>query len=147
VIGREARAQFVEQTGGLPTAVVACVGGGSNAMGLFDAFIEDRSVRLMGVEAGGGRHAAGRAASRSPGGLPAVLRRARALARRGRQETILVNLYGRGDKDVNTGESALAERARGPARPSSEVEREARSAEGRDRSVGREPGWGPASSK
>src|SRR6476659_3343720 len=50
VIGREARAQMLEQNGQLPSAVVACVGGGSNAMGIFDAFIEDRGVRLIGVE-------------------------------------------------------------------------------------------------
>src|SRR2546428_5149868 len=63
VIGREAREQFVALTGGLPTAIVACVGGGSNAMGIFDAVIEDPDVRLIGVEAGGeaiarSRHAA-----------------------------------------------------------------------------------------
>src|SRR4249919_1460688 len=63
VIGREARVQIVEMTGGLPEAIVACVGGGSNAMGMFDAFIEDRKTRLIGVEAGGrgitpGGHAA-----------------------------------------------------------------------------------------
>src|SRR5213080_4618978 len=51
VIGREARAQILKMTGRLPDAVVACVGGGSNAIGMFDAFIEDRDVRLIGVEA------------------------------------------------------------------------------------------------
>ena len=63
IIGREARKQFAERQGGLPDAVVACVGGGSNAMGIFYPFLEDSSVRLIGVEAGGdgvdsGRHAA-----------------------------------------------------------------------------------------
>src|SRR4029079_9154130 len=53
VIGREARGQMLEMTGQLTTAIVACVVGGSNAMGIFDAFIEDRGVRLIGVEAGG----------------------------------------------------------------------------------------------
>ena len=53
VIGREARAQILELAGTLPDAIVACVGGGSNAMGIFDAFIDDREVRLIGVEAGG----------------------------------------------------------------------------------------------
>src|SRR5215207_7629376 len=53
VIGREARAQFQELTGRLPDAVVACIGGGSNAMGIFDAFVADQDVRLIGVEAGG----------------------------------------------------------------------------------------------
>jgi tryptophan synthase beta chain len=53
VIGREAKAQFAEQVGGLPDMVVACVGGGSNAMGLFYEFIEDESVQIVGVEAGG----------------------------------------------------------------------------------------------
>jgi tryptophan synthase beta chain len=63
VIGREARAQVLERVGRLPHAVVACVGGGSNAMGIFDAFLDDRDVRLVGVEAAGegvttARHAA-----------------------------------------------------------------------------------------
>ncbi len=63
VIGREARAQMLERTGKLPDAIVACVGGGSNAMGIFHPFVRDYGVRLIGVEAGGegvasGRHAA-----------------------------------------------------------------------------------------
>jgi tryptophan synthase beta chain len=63
VIGREARAQIIDAAGGLPDAVVACVGGGSNAIGIFHPFIEDKGVRLLGVEAGGrgagpGEHAA-----------------------------------------------------------------------------------------
>lgn len=63
VIGRESREQMLEQAGRLPDAVVACVGGGSNSMGQFHAFIADENVRLIGVEAGGegvetGRHAA-----------------------------------------------------------------------------------------
>ncbi|MES9997670.1 tryptophan synthase subunit beta [Desulfovibrio aminophilus] len=53
VISREARAQFLERAGRLPHAVVACVGGGSNAIGMFHEFIPDREVRLIGVEAGG----------------------------------------------------------------------------------------------
>jgi tryptophan synthase beta chain len=62
-IGDEARAQFLEAEGRLPDRVVACVGGGSNAIGMFTAFIEDPSVALIGVEAGGeglesGRHGA-----------------------------------------------------------------------------------------
>jgi tryptophan synthase beta chain len=73
VIGREARAQFVELTGRLPTAIVACVGGGSNAMGIFDAFIEDRDVRLIGVEAGGEQIVRGRHAARFAGGSAGVL--------------------------------------------------------------------------
>ena len=63
VIGREARAQMLEQAGKLPDVVVACVGGGSNAMGIFAGFLDDEDVRLVGVEAAGdgidtGRHAA-----------------------------------------------------------------------------------------
>jgi tryptophan synthase beta chain len=73
VIGREARAQFLELAGGLPTAIVACVGGGSNAMGVFDAFIEDRDVRLIGVEAGGKEIARGLHAARFAGGSAGVL--------------------------------------------------------------------------
>src|SRR5690349_16667795 len=73
VIGREARAQFLELAGALPTAVVACVGGGSNAIGIFDAFIDDRAVRLVGVEAGGEQIVRGRHAARFAGGSAGVL--------------------------------------------------------------------------
>jgi tryptophan synthase beta chain len=63
VIGNEARQQILELEGNLPAAVIACVGGGSNAIGIFSAFLDDRNVRLIGVEAGGsgiesGHHAA-----------------------------------------------------------------------------------------
>ncbi len=63
VIGREAKAQWKKQLGGLPDAVVACVGGGSNAMGIFHAFVPESSVRLIGIEPGGhgidsGKHGA-----------------------------------------------------------------------------------------
>jgi tryptophan synthase beta chain len=73
VIGREAREQILDQAGRLPDAVVACVGGGSNAMGIFDAFVADRGVRLIGVEAGGERIAKGRHAARFAGGSMGVL--------------------------------------------------------------------------
>jgi tryptophan synthase beta chain len=73
VIGREARAQILELTGRLPTAIVACVGGGSNAIGIFDAFIEDAGVRLIGVEAGGEAITRGRHAARFAGGSAGVL--------------------------------------------------------------------------
>ncbi len=73
VIGREAREQIVEQTGRLPHVIVACVGGGSNAIGIFDAFIDDREVRLIGVEAGGEQIVRGRHAARFAGGSPGVL--------------------------------------------------------------------------
>lgn len=63
VIGKEAREQIIEKTGGLPDLLVACVGGGSNAIGLFHPFLQDESVKMVGVEAGGksnrlGEHAA-----------------------------------------------------------------------------------------
>src|SRR5687768_5554226 len=73
VIGREARRQMLEQVGRLPDLVVACVGGGSNAIGIFDAFIDDPDVRLVGVEAGGEKIAPGRHAARFAGGLTGVL--------------------------------------------------------------------------
>jgi len=70
VIGREARIQVMEKCGRLPDCIVACVGGGSNAMGIFHPFIQDRGVKLIGVEAGGrgvktGKHAASLAAGRT----------------------------------------------------------------------------------
>ena len=73
VIGREARVQMLDQVGRLPDVVVACVGGGSNAMGIFDGFIEDASVRLVGVEAGGEQIVSGRHAARFAGGSTGVL--------------------------------------------------------------------------
>lgn len=73
VIGREAREQLLERTGRLPDAVCACVGGGSNAMGIFHAFRDDEQVRLLGFEAGGDGVASGRHASRFSGGEPGVL--------------------------------------------------------------------------
>jgi tryptophan synthase beta chain len=73
VIGREARQQMLDQVGRLPDIVVACVGGGSNAMGIFDGFVEDANVRLIGVEAGGERIAPGRHAARFAGGSTGVL--------------------------------------------------------------------------
>ena len=73
VIGREAREQILEQTGELPDIVVACVGGGSNAIGIFDAFVDDKDVRLIGVEAGGEKIAPGRHAARFAGGSTGVL--------------------------------------------------------------------------
>jgi len=73
VIGREARAQILEQAGRLPDVVLACVGGGSNAIGIFDGFLDDTSVRLIGVEAGGEKIAPGRHAARFAGGSTGVL--------------------------------------------------------------------------
>jgi tryptophan synthase beta chain len=73
VIGREAREQMLEREGRLPDACVACIGGGSNAIGLFHPFLDDPSVRLIGVEAGGhGVHTPEHAASLT-GGRPGVL--------------------------------------------------------------------------
>jgi tryptophan synthase beta chain len=72
VIGQEARAQILDQAGRLPDAVVASVGGGSNAMGIFDAFVDDAGVRLIGVEAGGEAITIGRHAARFAGGAEGV---------------------------------------------------------------------------
>ncbi len=73
VIGEEARSQALEQIGRLPDAVIACVGGGSNAIGLFYPFVGDASVRLIGVEAGGKSTKLGDHAARFSGGSPGVL--------------------------------------------------------------------------
>ena len=77
VIGREARVQILEAEGRLPDAVVACVGGGSNAMGLFSGFIDDPSVQLRGYEAGGSGVETGKHAARFAAGTPGVLHGAR----------------------------------------------------------------------
>jgi tryptophan synthase beta chain len=73
VIGREARAQCLDLIGRLPDAVIACVGGGSNAIGIFDAFVDEPGVRLVGIEAGGESITPGRHAARFAGGSPGVL--------------------------------------------------------------------------
>jgi len=77
VIGRETREQIIAKEGRLPDAVVACVGGGSNAMGIFSAFLDDPSVRLVGYEAGGEGVETGRHAARFAAGAPGVLHGAR----------------------------------------------------------------------
>jgi tryptophan synthase beta chain len=73
VIGREARAQILKAEGKLPAAIIACVGGGSNSIGIFYEFIKDKRVRLIGVEAGGCGHNLGQHAARFHGGSPGVL--------------------------------------------------------------------------
>jgi len=73
VIGREARDQMLESAGRIPTAVVACVGGGSNAMGIFHAFIPDEAVQLIGVEAAGRGLATGEHSASLSEGVPGVL--------------------------------------------------------------------------
>jgi tryptophan synthase beta chain len=73
VIGQEAREQVLSQQGRLPDVVIACVGGGSNAIGLFDAFIPDPQVRLIGCEAGGDGIETGRHAATLTGGSPGIL--------------------------------------------------------------------------
>ncbi len=73
VIGREARAQILEAAGRLPDVVVACVGGGSNAIGIFSGFLADEGVDLRGVEAGGRGAGFGEHAARFSGGRPGVL--------------------------------------------------------------------------
>ncbi len=71
--GDEARAQILERTGRLPDSVFACVGGGSNAIGIFTAFIPDKQVKLVGIEAGGRGLGIGEHAARFEGGSPGVL--------------------------------------------------------------------------
>jgi tryptophan synthase beta chain len=73
VIGEESREQMLALTGRLPDAVLACVGGGSNAIGIFNAFIPDTDVRLIGLEAGGDGVETGRHAATITGGTPGVL--------------------------------------------------------------------------
>jgi tryptophan synthase beta chain len=73
VIGQEARKQILKAEGRLPSAVIACVGGGSNAIGVFYEFIKDAEVKLIGVEAGGRGHLLGEHAVRFDGGEPGVL--------------------------------------------------------------------------
>ncbi|HEV7192853.1 MAG TPA: tryptophan synthase subunit beta [Jatrophihabitantaceae bacterium] len=77
IIGDEARAQVLERVGRLPDVVAACVGGGSNAIGIFTAFVPDAAVRLVGFEAGGDGIETGRHAATISGGAPGVLHGAR----------------------------------------------------------------------
>ena len=73
VIGREARKQILKAEGKLPKAIIACVGGGSNSIGIFYDFLKDKKVELIGVEAGGRGEALGEHAARFRGGSPGVL--------------------------------------------------------------------------
>jgi tryptophan synthase beta chain len=73
VIGNEVRTQIMEAEGRLPDTLVACIGGGSNAMGLFHPFLDDKSVRIIGVEAGGKGVETGEHAASLTGGRPGVL--------------------------------------------------------------------------
>jgi len=73
IIGEEAREQMLALTGRVPDAILACVGGGSNAIGIFNAFIPDSGVRLIGLEAGGDGVETGRHAATITGGTPGVL--------------------------------------------------------------------------
>jgi tryptophan synthase beta chain len=73
IIGREARAQMLAEAGGLPDALIACIGGGSNAIGLFHPFIGDASVRIIGIEAGGRGKGLGENAATLVYGRPGVL--------------------------------------------------------------------------
>jgi tryptophan synthase beta chain len=73
VIGEEARDQILEAEGRLPDTIFACVGGGSNAIGIFHAFLGDRAVKLVGIEAGGRGSGIGEHAARYRGGAPGVL--------------------------------------------------------------------------
>ncbi|ENA33422.1 MULTISPECIES: tryptophan synthase subunit beta [Pseudomonas] len=73
VIGREAKAQILEKEGRLPDSLIACVGGGSNAMGLFHEFVDDKDVAIIGVEAGGHGVSTDKHAASLNGGVPGVL--------------------------------------------------------------------------
>lgn len=73
VIGKEVREQFADRYGGLPDTLVACIGGGSNALGLFHPFLDDPDVKLIGVEAGGHGVASGEHAASLTGGTPGIL--------------------------------------------------------------------------
>src|SRR5205814_8442873 len=79
VIGREAREQTVAMLGGLPDVVIACVGGGSNAIGIFSAFLDEPGVKLVGVEAGGEGISRGNHAASIVGGSVGVLHGSRTL--------------------------------------------------------------------
>ncbi|MGZ8853247.1 MAG: pyridoxal-phosphate dependent enzyme, partial [Thermoanaerobaculia bacterium] len=79
VIGREALAQFRKRVGGLPDVAIACVGGGSNAIGLFFAMLKHQSIRLIGIEAGGRGHKLGDHAARFSGGALGVLHGTRSM--------------------------------------------------------------------
>ena len=73
VIGKEAKAQMLEREGRLPDSLVACIGGGSNALGLFHPFLDDKDVRIIGVEAGGHGLEGDEHAASLTGGKPGVL--------------------------------------------------------------------------
>ena len=89
VIGREARAQVLQDGGRLPTHVIACVGGGSNSIGIFSGFINDKKVKLIGVEAGGRGPSAGDNAATLGKGRPGILHGSRSMVLQDRNGQIL----------------------------------------------------------
>ena len=100
VIGKEVKAQMLEKEGRLPDVVMACVGGGSNAMGLFYDFIPDKEVQLIGVEAAGrGVNTAQTAATIARGSL-GIFHGMKSYFSLPKDKIIVVNVSGRGDKDV-----------------------------------------------
>ena len=119
IIGRETREQMMAREGRLPDSLVACIGGGSNAMGLFHPFLDDRQVRIIGVEAGGhgvaqlppGRRPGGPLAGRGPGGACRVPRAHVSLRRLRSPAVALAAPARRGERRGNRSR-ALAERLR-----------------------------------
>ena len=86
IIGNETRQQIIEAEGGLPNSLIACIGGGSNAMGLFHPFLDERQIDIYGVEAAGHGLASGKHAASVAGGRPDVLH--------GNRTYLLTNLDG-----------------------------------------------------
>ena len=118
VIGEEARRQILEAEGRLPDAVFACVGGGSNAIGIFHAFIPDAGVQLIGVEAGGRGDELGEHAARYRGGAPGVLQGAYSYRAAGRRRADRADAFGLGRPGLRHDRPRARLAARSAAAPS-----------------------------
>src|SRR6266566_5378780 len=117
IIGEETRAQMFKAEGRLPDSLIACIGGGSNALGLFYPFLDERGIEIYGVEAAGHGLSSGLHAASLAGGRPGVLHGNRTYLvmdlapRKPKDHLMVLNLSGRGDKDL-TSVAAYLERRR-----------------------------------
>ena len=116
VIGVEARAEILKREGRLPDVLLACVGGGSNAIGLFHAFIGDEQVKLVGVEAGGRSGVLGEHAARFQGGAPGVLHGAQELRSAGRRRPDRADAFDFGGAGLRFGGTGTCLAARSASR-------------------------------
>ena len=116
VIGEETRAEILKREGRLPDSIFACVGGGSNAIGMFHAFLGDENVKLIGVEAGGRSDRLGEHAARFSGGFPGVLHGAHSYVLQDDDGQVALDAFGFRRSRLRSDRSGTRLAARPPSR-------------------------------